>query len=1674
MKKSQSIISLTFFSLLLISNIAFLKLGNFYSLANDTSNSVETHGLIPPLQNNNHNSDPIFSDAGTKNIENNKEIPPVLSIVGNPPYKFFPGDEIHIETRFTIPNSNYAIVDHNVSIFLFKEGDSNPLNPEYFLKNTTTNGTVASGVPISLDPQEGWINTTITVPSIDDLQTKHGVLPGDNVSIYQYIDPTKTKGVESVSPYAYIDNFTLAALPSISVNGGFTNDASDDNEFRQGENASLILTARSGSDPVENVIISCELFNTSNDAVIANDSGTTGFTYYLRDVTTGNPSNKTDANGELKLIIDTLYPTAPEGNYYINITGDYALTSYYFPSVPETRYANSSATFILNNEMDTATITIESAVPSDYISPPNENYTVVTARVSISYVYTGTTYYLANIPVRAILDSYPAGVNLSIANGFPDNGSGWTLTNSSGYVKFNITSNYPIPYQLKTPTITVEADLRSNSAPASPYPSGPPSQPHRFIRGPSDQLVITDSQLISIDPEFIIAQIGLNWMNTTTIRPGEAAVIEFEVNSTQSPSIIFSDVPVKISINQSIAGVSLDFSGYSAYGNGYYLTDLDGRIRVTVSSTYLLTPEIIQNVLLDLVVDLENDSNVRWMGTKHAGTATFSEYNKSWTDSQFSGLSIDPQFIISTIVLSTTNETGDTTIRSGDGITLTFKVQDDSNNPLPNVPVNVSLLSNYPGVTFTVTGHGGFAYSGYYYTNSSGVINVNLKTTYGNTPKNLVIQLNATADFEHDSLDVWYIGQNPSSGDFRSNSSYSYIIQGITVDPQYFTGDIYIPGDNPPAYLVQQNETLSIEYRLKVNYGGTDVFPSIDDINISILINGSLPSVFNMNVSPSSSQNSSASSVTFDILTNATGVTPEAIYIITAKADFSGDTNLIYNITHATVPTGHLEGYWVNGSDSDNFSRLNYTFQVKNIDRISLEVSSIVDPSHTDEGYNVTSGYFEVYRNTSIITINGTYMDSTQEPVQDRDIIIAYDYPGLSSPQTLATVTTNTLGKFSEPIILPSTTPLRDIIIFGRDPTDPVPQEIRQNITNIRVVSTVSLDDFSISGFTGNAVHVGEKITASGNLLDDQGVPITSSELNNRIRIIGWTGSQEVGTPSVISPSSGAYSTEYTIPSSYTLGIIFIRLNITSNSNLVHFRPTYKDLMINVYSSFEFSNLILYFTSNGHNTSVTNGTSYIIKDILNKTISFQGQLVDQLGRPLGSKDIISYWNSTQSQTTLPSDALFNQNYDFPGYTNVTMIWQLYHITDNGTTLPIKYIITLSWEVYDETAPNITVISPTNLNDSTISNNPTTTFTLTVIDPSTNIVSVGLDNASVTITIDGTSYVMTNTAGSTFTYDWDTSSATDKVYTISFYARDLANQVTNITYYVVIDVIAPNAIINVVTNSAGYVNITSGGNITITGTVTDSQSNTGRNSGIDEASVYLRIINASGYTIVNRLIQLTSGSYNEDWTIILNYNDIATLTRDPRFLSTSENWIIRIVYSDLAGNSATSELSVKLDKDNPNIAIITDVPNVASSEFSIDLIITDTQTGVNYSSLHIELYNSDTDQLIELIYKNLNYTRSDTNVQIFYNPTDLNSGNYFIRVKVFDLTGNLASIDSSIFNIRPKTTTTSPPTNSTTTTQNPVKLGTVDFVAFIIFDILALAGGIGIAFVYEKYKQSKLM
>ncbi|WP_455463689.1 hypothetical protein, partial [Candidatus Hodarchaeum mangrovi] len=243
------------------------------------------------------------------------------------------------------------------------------------------------------------------------------------------------------------------------------------------------------------------------------------------------------------------------------------------------------------------------------------------------------------------------------------------------------------------------------------------------------------------------------------------------------------------------------------------------------------------------------------------------------------------------------------------------------------------------------------------------------------------------------------------------------------------------------------------------------------------------------------------------------------------------------------------------------------------------------------------------------------------------------------------------------------------------------------------------------------------------------------------------------------------------------------------------------------------------------------------------------------------------------------------------------------------------------------------------------------------------------------------------------------------------------------------------------------------------------------------TIYLQIINNTGFTIVNRLVTLTGGTVEERWTIILNADDLETMTRNPAFISTSENWKIRLVFNDLAGNSDFKELDVKLDIGNPTITIEGNpAPNPYDpfAPFSFDIVLNDDQTGINYSTLYIQILNSDRSQVIETVPSSeLSVVYSEGIVQVTYDSSSLASQRvYHIKAHVFDNTGNHAfDDDGDGFSIplRPSTTT---PTTTSPPNGGP-SLGGVNLFTFIIFDILALAGGVILAIVYEKYRKPKI-
>jgi len=1472
---------------------------------------------------------------------------PFASIVSPEP-EYFPGESIRVRNRFEPPEfagtskEGWALVQQEIIIFLSEDGTRpDPLNTtihsswvsDHWIKNTTTNGVPENypdpGAAISSDINHGIIDTTFTIPDINTLDTKYGIQPGELVEIYQYYPSgNETSWMQDLDPFGFSDPFTFSAYASLSSQG-LVNDASTDETFRQGENATATLKAQSGLIDVENVSISVTLYD-SIDNVIAN--GTDNIWYYLRDES-GNPNTTTNVNGELTLIVNTSYPVSPEGTYYFNVSGDFRWTIYntsnYDGADPVTNWDNITIGFTIENKMDIVTLNYISALPKgEYpgdppLDPPNANITIVRFQAVATYAY-GGTYNPVNLPVNATLENKPSGVNLTVANGFSSSGF-WGYTDSSGFIEFNITVNFPYLWYDIISNFKAIADLQSTSA-----PTYPPSPPHRFMRNSTNGINATASQQISIDPDFWLGDTALYSINTTAIRPGEAARVEFIVFSANDPTKKFNDVPVNITLTESITGVTLNVISLQDRP-GYYLTDSSGILVVDVETT-ISTSKTIQTINFTVTLDFENDSQDQWIGNQHYANNSFANFNITWR-------------------------------------VKTFKM--------------------------------------------------------------------TTPPFE------------------------------LTIDPQYFIGNItYPPTVN--ATRIQQNETLQIDYGLNLEFFNTGdlVYPSINGVNISILINGTTPSAWDMTVTPATFQFSSASSVTFYIETNSS--TPEeADYYITAAADFATAQSLTYNISHDSVPGGELPGIWVNSSYPDGYSYLNFSFKVKNVERITTNIKSVSDPIHVDEGLK-PSGYWEVYRDSTTITIEGIYKDSGGDPLS-RPITISYNYTVASVTHTrfLANDATDSYGLFETSFTLSGvTTPLLDITIYAWDSSNPSIQEDRVGVDNIRVVSTTNLN-YAVSGVKGDALYIGQTISVSGQLTDDQGDVINKTNeftSPDRLSLVGWnaTTKQEVGIKDFTGIDiNGRYTLNYQVPGSFIGDELYINLSVTTGPNLLHYRPINASRSFNIYRGYKVGSLQLH-PNNGSSSgiSVNPGNTYLIRGIDLRTFSVSGEIQDLKGRTLNYKTIRHTWNLNQNSTDVNSVGGFSLQYSFPGWNNITVVWSLEHILDNGTILPTTFSLTLIWEVYDTTAPTLDIISPIYY-DNTIPDQPIITYILNVTDPNylNGYVSGGLDNTSVTIWINGTDHNMIQGAGSLFSYNWTPSDTTDGVkYNITVSARDLGNlKGTTGTIWTVIDVVYPKVIINVDENDNNYVVVKENGNVTISGTITDADSITGWNSGVDNASVriLIHLPGKNDTAFLNESVLVTLNDYSFEWIVFVIVNDLPS--RVPAF--TIERWDITLICRDNAGNERRETKTIKLDNQAPYLVIdnVAEWPERIDEELNITVSFYDyaSQTGIWIDTLRFELVLNETGEVIETInYDDSRINMTDSGAILILNVSGLENDLYYVRVIICDNTGNKGVI-SEFF-----------------TVHHPGI--PFDLLYYIILAPFALGGGFGLAVLYERLKASRGM
>jgi hypothetical protein len=207
-------------------------------------------------------------------------------------------------------------------------------------------------------------------------------------------------------------------------------------------------------------------------------------------------------------------------------------------------------------------------------------------------------------------------------------------------------------------------------------------------------------------------------------------------------------------------------------------------------------------------------------------------------------------------------------------------------------------------------------------------------------------------------------------------------------------------------------------------------------------------------------------------------------------------------------------------------------------------------------------------------------------------------------------------------------------------------------------------------------------------------------------------------------------------------------------------------------------------------------------------------------------------------------------------------------------------------------------------------------------------------------------------------------------------------------------------------------------------------------------------------------------------------------------NTSEDWKIEINLADNVGNTYQTVADVKIDNNKPFLSvepILNQVSNpnplpidpTVSETVTMNISVADTdETGIDISTLVFELVEDTGSQLIirDTIPGNDSRVKlADDSAEITLDISELAEGDYFIRTSVYDKTSNLQQTRTRTITIHITVgeTTTSP--ENTTSSEPPTGgggFGTVNLIEFIVFNLLALGGGIGIAALYERYKTMK--
>lgn len=1426
---------------------------------------------------------------------------------------------------------------------------------------------------------------------------------------------------------------------------------------RIGESLNFSLFAVARSSSVGGLPVDITL--TYEDGTPIPDPSVIGITFKN---SSGSTQLETDPFGDIVIIINTSIALTPAATYNLTYSLDYSPPY----SGEEGSIVKGSFLFRIVDAKDVGVISFIQATPTPPVDPPELHprssplQTNITYQVVFTDAFDESTYTVPNIPVMLSMSEYSAGTTAFINNGFSNNGSTqWALTNSTGFVEFYVNTSFPL--QFLDTTITINATAAFDAIVAPIYDVlDVPTNYHYFMKSNEGTSTdISEIRTISVDSEFSVCTLDFTGTNTTSdeIRPGEDMEIVFMVLDQQLNPV--SGVPVNVSLTSSIPGLSL--TGYAAFNPIYNLThhysSAAGNITVFLSSTYLVTPEVRTAITFAIKADFLFDGSETNIGEYHSDTDTWANYENSWsTLSLPNSIFIDPNFDEATISLLSVNDS-DQVIRPGDNITLTYIVRNSTSSPLKDIPVKIELNEDYAGLGIQISifnlvnNPATVGLPGYYNTSDSGTIIILLETSLTLTPYDQDIYLKGVADFtaiSHDGTPYskWLVGTEPSTSNFRSAMSYSNLtaISHISVDPQYLYAEIIIQGipNNPTVSRVQQTESLSVTFEVSPLAG--TISSGWDNVKVTLYINDTDGSDNFMQIVGGQEKYTNDNLVKYTIDTNVSGATPEGIYNIVAQVDYLNDESTIYNITHPTVPSGELLGVWLRGTDHNEYDNTSFVLTVKNQDTLRVNVKSVNDLSHTDEG--LSNGFWEVYRGTTRIYLNGTYKDISLDPVQGRTLEIRFRYTtggDTSTNHTItgATATTDSSGNFEVDFLLDASLIINDLEIFAEDTS--TAEEAQVSVSNIRLVSQIDITDMQLfrsgSNLLGtNYVHAGESFRVNGTTRDEFGNIVTDSELDNHIVFSGWNGSTIWGD--FINTSVGSYNEFYEIPANYASTIFYIRVNITDDGSVTHYRTTYNEKLINIYQNIGFN--LSVWIEGAYNDSYITNTTINVENIGLQLIRIDLVLFDNLTKnPLADKTVIITWkDDSPIIITVDQNGEYSGNYylnEGDDYSNISM-YTVVHQTDNGTALTPSTSLSFDWfyhfrleidssntyENFGTLLDNTTIYIKGEVNDSV-------TNYVTAIDISTGL---PLDNQNINIQwgtllpqvdpTDGSGetsseiYLLTVDGGfQNLTIDFSAYLEINNLQVLELYT---------ITYdWTVYDITSPDIVILTNDFTINQTILSNSSTVTIRIQVEDP-SDTHASNGLDKTTVNI-IIDSSPYLMID--IGLNVFEYTWDTDNLLD-----------------KFYEIYFTAEDNVGNSNTTEIVlIGMDKIKPKItqieirrnndyleinttgyAIITGIIT-SSHNMDLGIDITDLNsvvlTLINYDTQAIvSSFNSSNEELtfIQLssttynftfIWQLVNNTYDSDNIEKISPFTE--TENWRINVQTTDRAGNIKNNETDV-------------------------------------------------------------